>query len=235
MSGLVINPYLVQAAAAGIDVATTASGTFDDLLGAGVATTLPTGVANSNLLIYVVTCRLAASVGLDVSINTPSGYTSLNGSTGTFRPASANGVAGTLIVYKVAGSSEAAPTFTEQTQACAWAWVAYRITGYTGVPEAVFTATPGSSLDPATLTPSWGSASNLWIAAATVGVVGTVSGYPTGYTDDQVTTSIDGTGSANCGIGIASKIATATSDNPAAFTFSASGNSSAATIAVKSA
>lgn len=131
--------------------------------------------------------------------------------------------------YKVADGSEGS---TQQPvvygSANVTAHNTYLISGYQGVPEAdttpsgvgATTTTP----DPPSLSPSWGSAKTLWIAAAGQNSTTLIS-YPTNYTDGL--TSGDGRmWSAR------REIETATED-PGVFTHSTARRPLAATIAVR--
>lgn len=110
---------------------------------------------------------------------------------------------------------------------------ALRLTGHhaSQAPE-VSTRSTGStaSPDPPSLTPSWGSAANMWIALTgnNQGVLAT--GYPSGYTDNQDTSQ-----NSPPGYAMATKIATATSDDAGAFTLASTPtNTLAFTTAVRS-
>jgi hypothetical protein len=90
------------------------------------------------------------------------------------------------------------------------------------------TATP----NPPTVTASWGSDDNLFIAVDTYDL-GTISvtNYPTNYSDDQ--TNYRGNNTAGVGIGIATRSLAAASDDPGTFTNSASDQTLATTIVVR--
>lgn len=85
--------------------------------------------------------------------------------------------------------------------------------------------------DPASLTPSWGSAKTLWIAACGYDSNPTVTVYPTNYTSNQSNAFADNANGA--GIGYATRELEAASENPGAFTLSFSDQWSAVTLAVR--
>lgn len=139
-------------------------------------------------------------------------------------------------IYCRVASGEAA-TFDVSTGAASErsAHTAYRITGFhsggCASVEALHATGTDTSPDPPELTPSWGSANNLWFAFAghNDGSV-TVSGYPSTYTNGR-NDRADST--AGIGIGTAYKTGTATSDNPGTFTISSSMYWVAITAAVR--
>jgi len=98
---------------------------------------------------------------------------------------------------------------------------------------ALATGTSGAP-DPATSgTVSWGSDTNLFCAAVFYdrgGSAATVNGYPTNYTTDQKDTSASSAGQAVAG---ACKAASADSDDPSAFSLTASDNWMAGTYVVR--
>lgn len=116
------------------------------------------------------------------------------------------------------------------------AYTAYLIRGHhgqiEGVPASGEVNLSGANPDPGSLTPSWGSAGNLWLAGcAYADGTTTVSGYPSGYDDDQTNERYNT--SAGIGVGVAAKVQTATTDNPGTLTLSASEEHVVFTIAVK--
>lgn len=109
----------------------------------------------------------------------------------------------------------------------------YRITGWHGttMPEAGYAnaGSPGEP-DPPSLSPSWGSADTLWIAAGVrKGNTATTLGYPTNYTANQVS-AYDGGVSGR--VLLATREVAASSENPSAFTIY-NGGGSGVTIAVR--
>lgn len=150
---------------------------------------------------------------------TPTGWTSLMQSgDGQF-----NGHAH----YRICDGSEGSTqTFTWGGSAIT-AWIVLLVTGITGVFEA---GTPASSDDPPSLSPSWGSATILVVAAAfDAGASSpTYTGFPSGYPDTL--TSIH---SGNCGVAAAWKTITASSEDPGAFTQTGATRKRANTFAIR--
>lgn len=99
-------------------------------------------------------------------------------------------------------------------------------------PEGAATAigTNNGTTNPPSLTPSWGSANNLWIAASALRFAGNWTAAPTNYTN---LLSSNG-GDANAPLGTARRVLTATSEDPATFSHDG-GNTAwvATTIAIR--
>lgn len=118
-------------------------------------------------------------------------------------------------------------------------WQVIKMSSWHGTtaPEASTSSGDSSGADPANLTPSWGSENNLWIAVAghTAVSAGAWNAPPSGYSNFQC----DGasTGGAACSIATAVKTATASSEDPGAFTVTPSTGSNrywaAFTVAVR--
>jgi hypothetical protein len=110
-----------------------------------------------------------------------------------------------------------------------WATIAHRIPAadWTGTPEAATATGSTGSPNPPSLTPSWGSDANLWLAAgAHLGVFGPI-GTPSGYSNQVSASAID-----RIRIAAAQREAEAVSENPGSFSaFSAPW--AAATVAVR--
>ncbi len=99
-------------------------------------------------------------------------------------------------------------------------------------PPEISTGASGSNTtpDPDTVTPSWGSADNLFIAVEGSDPNAAVSAYPTNYSLYQTpTTNVALTPSG----AVAARALAATSDNPGTFTISASDEWVAATVVVR--
>lgn len=109
------------------------------------------------------------------------------------------------------------------------AHTSYRITGYSGVPEAG-TATTALDVnpDPPSLSPSWGVLDTLWFASCSYFHPRTITAYPTNYTDGR-----DDRGSGiGMGIGTARRELNAVSEDPGTFTISTSTYWVANTVAI---
>jgi hypothetical protein len=87
------------------------------------------------------------------------------------------------------------------------------------------TPSEGSSAnpDPPTVADTTNFTRNLWVAYMGISGTRTTTSYPANYTTAQLTQgSGSGSASTNCTIAVAARILTTTSDNPGAFTMSAS-------------
>lgn len=141
---------------------------------ASYAAPLPASIQAGDLLLLLV------SVNNTITLTTPSGWTQLFNT--------ANGALRHACYYKTASGSEGSTVTVTGSGSAGWATNSYRITGHQGAPEAGTSATGTSnSPNPPSLTPSWGSAKTLWLAA--VGNIvggGTTATAPTNY-GNQVT------------------------------------------------
>lgn len=83
----------------------------------------------------------------------------------------------------------------------------------------------GTSLDLATISPTWAVAeatSTLYIAVLGLANDVTVSGFPAGYTVTGQDASVSGTANVDCALAYAERSALGSSENPGAFTYAAS-------------
>lgn len=114
------------------------------------------------------------------------------------------------------------------------AFVTYAVTGYdpAQAPEAASPSVAGLTLNPnpPNLTPSWGSAEDLWIAVACLESGSDFSAAPTNYTDLQ---SLNTAGTGSTGLGTATRVLTATSEDPGTFTIANTRRNVTTTVAVK--
>lgn len=146
-----------------------------------------------------------------------------------------SGTAGLLTgYYRVANGSEGA-TLTIPVQAAS---LTYRISGYQGTPESADTSsTSAGSPDPPSLAPSWGSAKTLWIAVGLITSTSaagprTISGFPSNYTGG-ITAEQNLPFNDVCTVGGAQRNLEASSDDPGAFTVSATDGWAAAIVAIR--
>lgn len=167
---------------------------------------LPAGIdAGDLLLVFFAADR-------DPTITFPGGWTQL------FQ---AGGVPVTFgCWYRVASGGEGA-TITVATDASKMsAHTSYRITDYTGTPEA---GTPaigcGQNHNPSGVTPTWGALNTLWFAADGYDGQEDIEGYPTNYLNGRNDFANNSQG---CGVGTARRELNAVSDDPDTF---ATGNS----------
>jgi hypothetical protein len=207
-------------------VANTATG-YDSVLSGSHVVTLPSGIQQGDLLVVCIDSRRYTSGAL--TINTPSGWTKLQGYS---YPITSQFVSG--LYYKIAGASEPGTvTFTTSYNSTRASWICYRITNFTGVPEAAISHSTAfsQSADPPTLSPSWGSAGCLWIAVADVYTSNVnITSLPSGYSNELV---IDLSSSLYEIVDGASRNLEAASENPAAFVVSADSYWIAYTLALK--
>lgn len=114
---------------------------------------------------------------------------------------------------------------TTNTVPLTYQWFIIPAATFSGVPEAAaIDLAYGSSKDPPSLSPSWGSADTLWIATNCNYL--TITAYPTNYT------SLGQRGS-NVMVGSAYRQYASSSDDPSAFTWNYSYYGNAVTIAIQ--
>lgn len=188
---------------------------------------LPSGISAGNLVL-IFACKNNTAE----TISDPSGFTLLldKDNNDNF-----------LIWGKIATGSEGATVNTTLSSGQRMAAVSYLITGNRNglssseiaISSAVdaSTATP----DPPNHTPSWGSAENLWIALSFASDGGYTytqgSGNPTNYTLGELNSTVS-TGN-GCGVLTASRLLTASSEDPGAFTTVTARNRSTYTLAIR--
>lgn len=176
---------------------------------------------------------LIALVGTDGSssnsaVATPSGWTAL----GTTQEISTSS-RGTAL-YRVADGSESGGTVDFQTtgsEEAAVSIVRVQAGSYVGTPEAAFISSSQSLSPPsASLTPTWGSANNLWITALFLG-----RPLPTGYPYPNNQIGVDGMSGGASGSTVAACTIThvAASLSPPTWSVSPSIQSVSATIAIR--
>jgi len=137
--------------------------------------------------------------------------------------------------YLIASGGETSVTVTKSVSERFTA-ISYRITGWHGTtPPEISTGATGSSTtpNPDTITASWGSDDNLFIAVMAVddsGGGGSVSTWPANYTGSQITSP---TASSAARGAVATRNLAASNDDPGTFTWSASDQWWAGTVAVR--
>lgn len=141
-----------------------------------------------------------------------------------------------LIFEKIATSSGETLTITLAATRAARA-IAYTITGSDTatameMASANSAGTPSTSPDPPNLTPSWGAADTLWLAALAQdnGTI-TLSAYPANYSLSQLNNSGGTTSTPSAAV--AGRQLNASSENPGAFTISGNEQWTVATLAIK--
>lgn len=130
------------------------------------------------------------------------------------------------VMWRVATGSEGATTTLTLSGASAnVAAICFRITSAQDVEAGTpGTATTNSTtIDPPSLSPSWGSEETLWIAVAwTPDTRQTLSSYPTSYSIEQTTQAGTSSGTSEGQLlAVAARLLTASSEDPGVFTFGA--------------
>lgn len=176
--------------------------------------TLPSGIIATDLILILLS--FSSSPGT----LTLSGFSAI-GTTDTV------GSATIAEFFKSATGAEGASVSLTTQNSCAVSYICYRIRGWQGTPEkGTASGAASANADPPSVTPSWGSDADLFIATFGDGglIIGTVA--PTNYSNLLTGTS---SGSA---ISAAQRNLTASSDNPGTFT-SSSTSWVAQTIAIR--
>lgn len=176
---------------------------------------MPSGLASGLRLILIVFCD-----GQLVSISTPAGFSAM--ATSLDIGAGAGGGEGKIFYKTTDGSEGSGGSVSLSGGTEKGAIHAYLVTGADNAtaPE----ASTSNSTDPASLTPSWGSADTLWLCACGTsgGASEDATGWtsPTGFTTDG---SINAPAADSTGIQTrsTSRQETTASKDPAAFTISA--------------
>ena len=179
--------------------------------------TSPANIITGDLLIMVL------KVGSTGTATTPTGWTLLSSRSST---------GNSYIYYKISDGTENNHTNVTISTAHASA-ITYRISNYEGTPEASFAATNVN--DPPSLTTSWSSTKNLFIAACTTRQSNNAfTAAPTGYSN-LLTIGDPSTGTTtHVRLATAVKEANAATDDPAAFTATGTlDNPHSATIVIK--
>lgn len=174
--------------------------------------TYDAAASSGQLLLVFISCQHAGGIA---GIEPASGYTQLYDTTlgsGTFTAAS---------FYKISTGGETGADFLTDTAAAGnHSWIAYRISGRQGNPEvATATGTIGASgADSPNLTPSWGSALNLWLTTGhtETSQPGTPT-TPTNYTNAIFQAGDDGGGGTSGKVYSARRALSAASENPGAW------------------
>lgn len=213
------NGFTTDSAATAPVVAASANGT--QTANSTVTASLPASISAGDLLILVIT---GVTNPAATTVTTPATWNVLGSDTQGFTRLAA--------FYKIALGTEGASVNVNFGATARYAFASYRITGHDALqaPEMLFAL---NSKDPPSLTPSWGSNNNLWIAGTGADSDSDTSTptFPTGYASNQAHNSIAANGDGGR-IALATKEATATSDDPSAYTIVGSSNVSF-TIAVK--
>lgn len=200
--------------------------------------TYPAGVSSGLLVVWEINCANSTN-----TVSWPAGTTQLSNLTTRGLAAGPNcGAGGNAAdschsqAYRIADGSEGASitvTTSGSTRCC---YVGRLISGAhaSSAPEITVNPLVGAtngSPDPPSITPSWGTADNLYVAAfASIGTGDTVSTYPSGYTTSQ----FNKTGTSAASMGSATQgITSSTTENPGTYSISPNQVWTAYTIAVR--
>jgi len=184
---------------------------------------LPSGIQAGDLLLVVFGSYVVTA------ITTPSGWSKI-GDTDAYS---------TYIqmaqFYKIADGEEGATVAITTAGSTKSSAVAYRITGFDSAtaPEKGTAATSvNTTPNPPSVSPTWGSDDNLFIAVETNRINSAVTAYPTNYSDNQVN-AVNSSSTTSSSTGICSREYAASSDDPGTFTIAASRYAVANTIVIK--
>lgn len=177
---------------------------------------VPSGGQSGDLLILIL------RAGDAVTASTPADFSLLSSR-------SNNGT--TYVWSRQAGTNETTVTVTLASAARAAA-VMYRISGWQGVPEVVFSAT--NENNPPAITPSWGGNYTLFIAALTNRRTSTsVTAGPSGFTNFQTIATGSNNNNAYVRVSFAQYAASLSSLDPTSFTAGTLNNPHSITIAIQ--
>ncbi|HUW45402.1 MAG TPA: hypothetical protein VMW50_06370 [Dehalococcoidia bacterium] len=173
---------------------------------------LPSDIESGDLLLI---CFAAYHEDYTRILTWPSGWTSL------VNESDNNVISG--VAYRISTGTESSPVTATTDDTCESVHHSYRITGYTGVPEAATTTTTvaNANPDPPSLTTSW-AAKTLWLAGFGGGSTNkrTLSGIPTNYADELYTVTESSSLSDYAHIGSARREYNYITDNPDTYTLS---------------
>ncbi len=178
--------------------------------------TLPSGIQAGDLLIIVFVSG--------------SGTISASGWSTLFNEPDSSSSIRLVVFYKTAAGSDTATISNSSGRVAAY--TTYRISGHQGVPEAQTTTGTSTTPDPPSLSPSWGLAKTLWIAAAGRLSSGVASGYPDNYTGGMSEVGAQPP-IVFLGVSSAHRENEVASEDPGSFTFEFSAPWVAATIGIR--
>jgi hypothetical protein len=191
-----------------------------------IAVPLPGNLQAGDLLMMFITCERGETEDHDdtVTLTTPTGWTQryhVQGSGNCRRAA---------CYYKVATGLEGSSVSVFANQSCDWGAISIAVVDYTGTPESATATGTSVNPNPPSLTPSWGSDENLWIAAAHH----LWSDLEESNEVPDLPTNFIGNLSAN-NLTVGFRMFTGSVLDPGTFTFAGNENYVAATVAVRKA
>lgn len=187
--------------------------------GTNISVTLPTDIVAGDLLVVF------NAPDNNFTTTFPAGWTKFTDISG--------GSNALTTGWRICDGTEGASITITLSSATQGRYIVAKIKGAatTGTPieNGVGVATTSSSGNPPSLTASWGALNNLWIAASALDTSATMTTWPTGYTQNR----LDGQGFGSASVAICSKKAAVATDDPAAFTFSASASIKSNTYVIR--
>lgn len=185
---------------------------------------LPSGVAEGDLLLLFISLDGASSPSITGGL----------GSWNLVTSASISAQIYGFVYYKFAGAGEGDVQYTVDNAEQSGNYIV-RVTGAhaSTAPEGTSntTGSPSANPDPPSYSlVGWSGEDTLWIAFEAHDQNGTASVYPTGYDDNQFTQAVT---AADNGLSFSTKEDTTDTDNPAAYTITASNDWTAFTVAVR--
>ena len=196
--------------------------------GTGIVTSLDVGIPAGSGGLLLIVLRLTRGSG-SAGVNTPSGWTKATDG-GTF-------IGELAALWRIADGTEGSTVTVTLDNAAFTAWVAYRISGAASIGTPVEGLVTAYNVHtPPELTPSWGSASVLWIAVqSTRRGTNEYTSAPANY-EGLLTGWSGGTGSNDALVATAHRVLTAVSEIPGAFGFTGTASGAySATLAVRAA
>jgi hypothetical protein len=180
--------------------------------------TMPSNIITGDLLIMVV------KLGATNTATTPTGWTLLSSRSST---------GDSYIYYKVSNGSEGSTVNLTPSASSHVSAITYRISNYEGTPEAAFASTNVN--DPPSLTTSWSSTKNLFIAACTTRQSNNAfTAAPTNYSNLKTIGDPSSGTTTHVRLATATREVNSDTENPGAFTTTGTlDNPQSATIAIK--
>ena len=180
--------------------------------------TMPANIITGDLLIMVV------KLGATNTATTPTGWTLLSSRSST---------GDSYIYYKVSNGSEGSTVNLTPSASSHVSAITYRISNYEGTPEAAFASTNVN--DPPSLTTSWSSTKNLFIAACTTRQSNNAfTAAPTNYSNLKTIGDPSSGTTTHVRLATATREVNSDTENPGAFTTTGTlDNPQSATIAIK--
>ena len=180
--------------------------------------TMPANIITGDLLIMVV------KLGATNTATTPTGWTLLSSRSST---------GDSYIYYKISNGSEGSTVNLTPSASSHVSAITYRISNYEGTPEAAFASTNVN--DPPSLTTSWSSTKNLFIAACTTRQSNNAfTAAPTNYSNLKTIGDPSSGTTTHVRLATATREVNSDTENPGAFTTTGTlDNPQSATIAIK--